>query len=157
MRSFPAIVAVLMMAACSSSSQPTFTLLSASVDPTYFCPGGANNAPYDLQAKLRFHNGTGKAVTIDTARAQMTVASISGVWLEKVGDRYDAGAARFTPATLASGSDGTLKVTIRSACTSGRYGSGTSSSADYRVTIQLATSAGSYAVTAQNEHEIVAD
>jgi hypothetical protein len=151
------ILAVLLMAACSSSNQPTFTLISASVDPTYYCPGGANNAPYDLHATILLHNGTGSPVTIDTVTARMTVASIKGPWLEKVGDHYDAGKSQFAPATVASGSNATLNVTIPSACTSGRYGTGTSSSADYRVTIHLATSAGNFAVTAGNEHEIVAD
>ncbi|HET7339750.1 MAG TPA: hypothetical protein VFK22_09390 [Candidatus Dormibacteraeota bacterium] len=147
----------LVLAACSSSSQPEFTLSGASVDPTYFCPGGANNAPYDLHATVRVHNSTGKAVTIESATAQMTVASIKGVWLEKVGDRYEAANARFTPITIAPGGNTTLDLTIPSACTSGKYGTGTSSSAEYNVSIHLTTSAGSFAVTAGNQHEIVAD
>lgn len=148
---------VFVLAACSSSSQPAFTLAGASVDPTYFCPGGANNAPYDLHATVRAHNSTGKAVTIDAVTAQMTVASIKGVWLEKVGDRYEAANAKFTPTTIAPGTDTTLKLTIPSACTSAKYGTGTSSSADYKVSIRLTTSAGHFTVSAGNQHEIVAD
>lgn len=157
MRGAVACVVLLLIAACSSSSQATFTPTSASVDPTYYCPGGANNAPYDVHAKVRVHNGTGKAVAIHAVTAQMTVASITGPWLEKVGQRYDAGTAKFAPATVAAGGDATLDVTIPSACTSGKYGSGSSSSADYDVTIRLATSAGTYSVTTANQHEIVAD
>ena len=149
--------AVLLIAACSSSSQPAFTTGTASVDPTYYCPGGANNAPYDVHATVHLHNGTAKAVAIDAVTAQMSVASVKGAWLEKVGDRYDAGHAKFAPATVAAGGSAILNVTIPSACTSGKYGTGISSSAEYTVTIRLATSAGAFTVTADNQHEIVAD
>lgn len=148
---------VLVLAGCSSSSQPAFTIAGASVDPTYFCPGGSNNVPYDLHATVRAHNGTGKAVTIESVTARMTVASTKGAWLEKVGDRYDAASAKFAPATVGAGRDATFEVTIPSACTSGKYGTGTSSSADYKVSIHLTTSAGAFTVTAGNQHEIVAD
>ena len=154
---FLALLAVVFAAACSSGASPTFTVKSASVDSSYFCPGGANNAPYDLHATVQLHNGTDKTVTIDGVTAQMTVASVKGPWLEKVGDRYNADTTAFEPATVASGKDAAVKVTIPSACTSGAYGTGISSSADYNVTIHLATSAGSFAVTADNQHEIVAD
>lgn len=157
MRGVLACLVLLVIAACSSSSQSTFALGTASVDPTYYCPGGANNAAYDLHAKVKLHNGLSKAVTIDAVTAEMTVASIKGEWLEKVGDRYDSGSAKFAPATVAPGGETTLDVTIPSACTGGKYGTGTSSSADYSVTIRLATSAGSFSVTAANQHEIVAD
>jgi hypothetical protein len=150
-------LAAVVLVACSSSNQPSFAVTAASVDPTYYCPGGANNAPYDLHATLKLHNGTASAVTIKAVTAQMTVAASKGAWLEKVGDRYDAGNARFAPGTVAAGHDATLDVTIPSACTSGKYGTGTSSSADYAVTIDLATSAGKFTITAANQHEIVAD
>jgi hypothetical protein len=152
-----ALLALVVAAACSSSRPATFTLDSASVDPTYYCPGGANNAPYDLHATVKVHNGTSKAVTIAAVTAQMTVASIKGSWLEKVGDRYDADGVKFEPATVAAGGNSSVKLTIPSACTSGKYGTGTSSSADYSVTVHLATSAGAFAITAANQHEIVAD
>jgi hypothetical protein len=152
-----AALAVVLVSACSSSKPATLTLDSASVDPTYYCPGGANNAPYDLHATVRVHNGTSKAVTIEAVTAQMTVASIKGPWLEKVGERYNADGVKFAPATVASGADSSVKLTIPSACTSGKYGTGTSSSADYNVIVHLATSAGTFAVAAANRHEIVAD
>jgi hypothetical protein len=86
----------------------------------------------------------------------MTLAAVQGAWLEKVGDRYKAN-AKFSPTTVPAGRDATVNVTIPSACTSARYGTGTSSSADYAVTIHIVTSAGKYDVTAGNQHEIVAD
>lgn len=157
MRRLLVLVAVVLAAACSSGASPTFVVKSASVDPTYFCPGGANNAPYDLHATVVVHNGTSKAVTIETMTAQMKVASIKGPWLEKVGDRYDASTVKFAPDSVDAGKDASLLITVPSACTSGMYGTGISSSAEYDVTIHMTTSAGSFAVTAANQHEIVGD
>jgi hypothetical protein len=150
-------VGFVLVAACSSATPATFTLESASVDPTYNCPGGANNAAYDLHATVNVHNGTSKTVTIDSVTAQMTVASVKGSWIEKVGERYNADTVKFAPATVAAGGRSSVKLTIPSACTSGKYGTGTPSSADYNVTVHLATSAGSFAITAANRHKIVAD
>jgi hypothetical protein len=154
-RSVPvAVLAVLIAAACSSGQPTTFAVTGASVDPTYWCPGGANNAHYDLHATVSVHNGTSHVVTIQSVTAQMTLVAVQGAWLEKPGDRYDAGAATFSPSSLAAGSTSTVKVTVGSACTSGTYGSGGSSHGDYSVTIVLVTSAGTYSVTAGNQHEI---
>ena len=157
MRATVVLLAVVLAAGCSSSASPAFTVKSASVDARYFCPGGSSDAAYDLHATVVVHNGTAKTVTVDKVTAQMTVASVKGVWLEKVGDRYDAGKAAVTPTTVAPGRDAELAVTIPSACTSAKYGTGIPSSAEYDVTIHLATSAGSFTVTAANQHEIVGD
>src|SRR5689334_13198408 len=152
-----ATAGLVLVCACSSTAPATFSLGSASVDPTYYCPGGANNAAYALHATVNVHNGTSKTVTIDSVTALMTVVSVKGPWIEKVGERYNADAVKFSPATIAAGKGSSVELTIPSACTSGKYGTGTSSSADYRVTVRLATSQGTFAITAANEHEIVAD
>lgn len=157
MRTILALVVVALAAACSSGASPAFTVKGATVDATYFCPGGVSNAPYDLHATVQVHNATDKTVTIDGVTAQMTVASVKGAWLQKVGDRYDAGEAAFKPASVSPGKDAALTVTIPSACTSGKYGTGTSSSAAYDVTLRIATTAGNFTVTAANQHEIVGD
>lgn len=143
-------------AACSSSQPQTFSVTGASVDPTYFCPGGSNNARYDLHATVGVRNGTSKAVTIASISAAMTLVAVQGAWLEKVGDRYDAGDAMFTPHSVAAGSTAKIDVTITSSCTSNKYESGGSSRGDYAVAINLVTSAGSFSVTAQNHHVIAA-
>jgi hypothetical protein len=153
-RSLPLAILVVLIAACSSGQPSTFAVTGASVDPTYWCPGGANNAHYDLHATVTVHNGTGGAVTIQSVTAQMMLVAVQGGWVEKPGDRYDAGAATFSPGTVAAGSTSTVNVTIGSACTSDSYGSGGSSHGDYSVTMVLVTSAGRYSVTANNQHEI---
>lgn len=101
-------------------------------------------------------NGTSSTVAITGVTAQMTLEHIGGTWLEKVGDAYDAGAASFTPATVKAASAATLKVKFQSACTSPAYGTGASSYADYRVTLHVTTSAGSYSISSGNLHRILA-
>ena len=128
----------------------------ASVDPTYFCPGGASNARYDLHATVDVHNGTSSSVTIQTVSAEMTLVGVQGAWLEKVGDHYDAGDGKFTPSAVRAGSSGKIAVTITSACTSDAYESGGSSRGDYSVILHMLTSAGTYSVTASDHHQIVA-
>ena len=144
----------LLVAGCSSTQSSTFAVSGVAVDPVYSCPGGANNAPYDLHGVIYARNGTGKAVTIDSVTAAMKLIAVQGPWLEKPGDRYDAGVATFSPSSVAASSTSTVSVTIGSACTSGTYGSGSPSHGDYAVMIKLVTSAGTYSVTAENQHQI---
>lgn len=148
-----ALAALALLAACSSPP-PTFSVAGASVDPTYWCPGGASDAAYTVHATVRARNDTSKEVTIDSATADMVLTAVSGTWLERVGDRYDAGAVVVSPKVVAAHSIGTLAVSIPSMCSSAAYGSGDSSSGDYAVSVHLVTSAGTFSVTAGNKHEI---
>lgn len=150
------LVLAVLPAACSNSQPSTFSVAGASVDPTYFCPGGANDRRYDLHASVEVHNGTGSSVTIQSISTEMTLVAVQGAWLEKVGDRYDAGDATFDPHGVGVGSTANINVTITSSCTSDRYESGGSSRGDYAVAMHLVTSAGTYSVTARNHHEILA-
>ena len=142
----------LLFTACSSGQPATFAVTSASVDPLYSCPGGSNNAPYDLHATVDVRNGTSKAVTIDSVGAQLKLVAVQGPWLERPGDLYDAGAATFAPTGVPAGASDAVMVTIHSFCTS-NSAAGTSHG-DYTVTMKLVTSAGSYSITAKNQHEI---
>jgi len=155
-----AIVALLgaacLAAACSNGQPSTFTVTNASVDPTYWCPGGANNAAYDLHATIDVRNGTSKSVTIDSATAELKLVAVKGNWLEKIGDRYDTSKVSYSPTSVDGGSSAAVKVTIPSACTSGKYGASASSYGDYEVTVHLTTSAGVFSITAKNQHQILA-
>ena len=142
-------------AACSGGQPATFSLTRASVDPDYSCPGGANNVSYDLHATIDVHNGTNKAVSIQSMTADLKLVAVKGNWLEKVGDRYDAGSVTYSPSTVAAGSSAALKVTIPSACTSDKYRTSISSYGSYEVTMHVTTSAGVFSITAQNQHEIL--
>ena len=147
-------MAVLVVLSACSSPPARFSVVGATVDPAYWCPGGSNNAPYTLDATIQARNDTASEVTIDSATAEMVLTSVSGSWLERVGDRYDAGAVEVSPRTVAPRSSATLAVAIPSACTSAVYGSSRSSSGAYQVKVHLVTSAGAFSITASNKHEI---
>jgi len=151
-----ALVALVMLCACASNEPSSFSLTGAAVDASYWCPGGSHDAPYDVHATIDARNGTANAVSIQSASATMTLASVTGNWLEKVGDRYEAPKVTFDPASVAAGSSAHIKVTFGSACTSGQYNAGKSSEGDYTVTVHMTTSAGSYSISASNRHSILA-
>lgn len=142
------------LAGCSIGSQPTFVVSNASVDTSYTCPVGSNNTPYDLHATVDAHNGTSNAVTISSVDVSMTLAAVKGSWLQKVGDKYDAGSVTFAPASVASGSDTELTLTIPSACT-GRTSGSPVASGEYNVSFTIVTSAGTFKLDSKDRHRIV--
>ena len=152
-RQLAAAVGVVVLAACSFGSPTTFTLDSASVDPSYSCPVGASNARYDVHGTIDVHNGTSKAVSISSVDATLTLAAVKGGWLQKVGDKYDAGNITFTPAEVGAGSSAKLDVTIPSACT-GRTANSPVASGDYVVGFTMITSAGTFKVESKDMHRI---
>src|SRR5260370_26383146 len=150
----PMAAAMCLVAACSSAS-PSFALTGASVDPTYFCPGGAKDAPYDLHATISAHNGTGSAVNIRSVTAEMTLAAVKGDWLEKAGSRYEAGTVPFTPATVGPGSSAALKITIPSACTSDKYGGIATSYGEFPIAMHATASSAPLTIPAADQHELI--
>ena len=153
-RSLGAAAGLLMVAGCSFGSPTTFGIDAASVDPTYTCPVGASNAHYTLHGTIDVHNGTSKAVTISSVDATLTLAAVKGGWLQKVGDKYDAGNITFTPAEVGAGSSAKLDVTIPSACT-GRAANSPVASADYVVGFTMITSAGTFKAESKDRHRIL--
>lgn len=149
-----AVAAVFLISACSGES-PTFSLTNASVDQSFTCPVGANNAPYDLHATIDARNGTSKTVTINSATADLTLEAAKGSWLQKVGDKYDASNVTVSPTTVGSGAKAGLTVTIPSACTNGKATNG-ASYGDYRVAVHLATSAGNFSISSKTLHRLIA-
>lgn len=157
MRRFCAAVgAVLVASACASQAAPSFSLTSARVDATHWCPGGAVDAKYDVHATIQASNTTARVVTVESATAEMVLSAVTGSWLEKQGDRYDAGTVAVRPSTVAANSTASLDLTIPSSCTSAAYGAAPSSSGSYTVTVALVTSAGTFHIAAANRHEILA-
>lgn len=149
------LFAIAIAGACSSGSSPTFSVSDATADPTYWCPGNASNAPYDLHATVHLHNPTSSSVTVTGVTAELELAAVKGPWIEKVGEVYNAGDAAFAPAAAPPKSSTTMKVTVRSACTSPAYGTSSASYGDYKVTLHIKTTAGSYSISASNLHRIL--
>jgi len=149
-------LALWLAAGCAIGAPSTFALNSASVDSTYSCPLGAANARYDLRATIDVRNGTSSTVTIKSVSAVMTLAAIKGGWLEPVGAKYQASDVTFSPSTVGAGSDASLKVTIPSACTSGKTPNPSVIYGEYSVALTVETSAGTHTITARNRHRIIA-
>ena len=148
-------LAFLLTAGACTFGSSTFSVSNAALDASYSCPAGASNAPYDLQGTIDAKNGTSKSVTINTVGAVMTLTAVQGVWLQKIGDKYDAGSVAFTPGSIGAGATGTLKVTIPSACTHGQGATGTNYG-EYAVAFTVATSAGTFKLSSKNTHRILA-
>jgi hypothetical protein len=142
-----------LLAGCSLGSSSTFTVSNASVDQSYTCPVSARNLQYDVHGTIDAHNGTSQTVNISAVTATMTLSAAKGAWLQKVGDKFDAGNVTYTPTRVAAGSSATLAVTIPSACT-GRATSAPVASGDYVVNFTMTTTAGTFKLDSQNKHRI---
>jgi hypothetical protein len=139
-----------LLGGCSSS---TFTVSNASVDQGYTCPVSAKDLQYEVHATIDAHNGTSQTVNISAVTATMTLSAVKGAWLQKVGDKFDAGNVTYAPTRVAAGSSATLAVTIPSACT-GRANSAPAASGDYVVNFTMTTTAGTFKLDSQNKHRI---
>jgi hypothetical protein len=144
----------LILADCSSGSISGFSVTGAYVDPSYACPVGATNVRYDLHGTINAHNGTSSAVSIFNVNATLTLTAVQGGWIQKVGDKYHAGDVNFAPTSVAAGGNATVAVTIPSSCT-GRAASSPVSSADYRVSYSMTTSAGTFKFDSKDRHRIL--
>jgi hypothetical protein len=153
-RSIAAAACVLLLAACSIGSSSTFSLSNAAVDQGYTCPVGARALQYELHGTIDAHNGTSNTVTISAVTATMTLAAVKGGWLQKVGDKFDAGDVNYTPTSVGPGSSATIAVAIPSACT-GRAAGSPAAWGDYTVTFAITSSAGKFTLDSQNKHRIV--
>jgi hypothetical protein len=143
-------------AGCSNGAPAAFALNSASVDSPYACPSTANNSPYNVHATIEVRNGTSSTVTIRSVAARMTLAATKGSWLQKVGDKYEATAVKFTPETIGAGSFSSVQVAIPSACTSGKTAKVDSSYGDYSIELTVVASSGTYKIASVNRHRILA-
>lgn len=144
---------LLLLAGCSFGSTSSFAVSNAAVDQGYTCPISARNLQYDLHGTINAHNGTSRTVNITAVTAVMTLAAVSGGWLQKVGDKFDAGNVIYTPTSVGAGSSATFSITVPSACT-GRAAKSPVAWGDYAVTFALTTSAGSFKLESQNKHRI---
>jgi hypothetical protein len=146
---------ILLLAACNFGSTSTFAVSNATVDQGYTCPVSARNLQYDLHGTISARNGTSQTVKITAVTATMTVAAVNGGWLQKVGDKFDAGNVTYMPTSVGAGSSSTLSVIVPSACT-GRAATAPAAWGDYVVNFTMTTSAGSFKLDSQNKHRIAA-
>jgi hypothetical protein len=150
-----ALALAALAAACSVGTPSAFGVTGASVDSAYTCPFGADNIPYDLHGLVDVSNGTSSTVTIRSIAAVLTLAAVHGTWLERIGSRYDAGTAAFTPTSVAAGRSTSLKLTIPSFCTNGKTPGNATSYGEYSVALTITASTGTYRIVSGNHHRII--
>lgn len=150
------LCALLLLGTSCRFGSSTFNLNHASVESRYVCPRGSNNTLYNIHASTDANNGTSSAVTIDTVTAVLTLTAVHGSWLQQLGSKYDAGQVSFAPAGVAAGANTTLHVTIPSACTNESTAASGASFAEYRITLTVKSSAGTFRIDSQNRHRITA-
>jgi len=153
LRPLACIGCCLLLAACGSGS---FSIADATVDASYTCAAGSNNAPYVLLVTAAAVNTTSKSVDVRSVSAVMVLAAVKGVWQQQVGSTYEAGEVQFAPKTIGAASRSTLKVAIPSACTNGQHQGAADSYGEYTVKLTIVTSAGTFKLTSQNKHRILA-
>lgn len=144
---------VVALAGCGSSS---FTVKSASVDPTYTCEPGPVRSSYEFHARVSTDNSTSSKVAVKSVKVVMVVSAVHGQWAEPVGAKYDAGSVRFAPASVAANGKETLDVAIPSACSNPQHKGTNDNYADYSVQLTIVTSAGTFHVSSTNKHRIIA-
>jgi hypothetical protein len=150
------LLLIVIVSGCAIGAPSTFNLNSASVDESYVCPTSANDLNYTIHASIDVQNGTSSTVTIKFVAAVMTLAAVKGVWLEHLGDKYDASGITVSPDQVGAGNTASLNVSIPSACTNGKIPSSGSSYGEYSVAFTVFTSSGTHTILSQNRHRIVA-
>jgi hypothetical protein len=147
------VVLAALGAACGSG---TFTVADAAVDPTHTCVPGSAATAYEIRATVGAVNTTSQNVQVRSATASMIVAGVHGLWRQKLGMSYDAGHVPITPTTVAAASRTTFKMIVSSTCTNPAHAGVNDNYGEYSVQFTIVTSAGTFKLTSQNRHRIVA-
>jgi hypothetical protein len=157
MRNAGLAAALVLLAACGPfCGSGSFSVTGATVDASYSCPEGSAQQPYDVHVNVTADNPTSNDVTISSATAAMTVSAVHGRWQQATGYRYDAGQVAFSPNRVGKGAKATIQLVIHSACTNNARSGTEANYADYTVQATIVTSAGTFKVTCQNKHRILA-
>ena len=129
-----------------------FALNAAHVDAQYDCPNGANRAPYDVHASIDASNTLSNTVTIKSIDEVDQIVATAGAW-QGSKDAKDGGPVTdFSPKSVGSGDNATIKFTVPFICTSS--GPNVTTYADFAFTFTVKTSAGTYTIAAGNHHRL---
>jgi hypothetical protein len=129
------------------------TLSNANVDATYKCPNPANNLPYTVHGSLDLDNSTSQDLTIKAMSEAGVLVDVHGAWsIGSVGQKYNAAIATFTPKSVKSGNQATIKFNIPFSCTNS--GPSDSTYGDFELKISLVSSAGTF-TTGTIKHRLV--
>lgn len=128
-----------------------FSVSNAHVDSSYTCPNPAENLPYDVHATIQAQNTLSKSVSINSISETWTNIAVHGNWSGTKGDHGTSDAKDYTPKSVGSGGNATIKFTIPFECTNS--GAGSDTYGDFSFKFVLKTSAGEYTISS-NKHRL---
>lgn len=129
-----------------------FALTAASVDKQYNCPNSANRAPYDVHGTIDASNTLSNTVTIKSIDEVDQIVATAGQWQGSKNAKDGGPVTDFSPKSVGSGDNVTIKFTVPFICTS--TGPTVTTYADFSFTFTVKTSAGTYTIASGNHHRL---
>ena len=129
-----------------------FTLSNARVDGNYDCPYPSQNRPYDVHASIDASNSFGSAVTIKSISESDELVATAGNWEGPKTAKGGSQVSDYSPSSVASGSNATIKFAISFQCTNS--GPTVITYGEFSFKFTLVTSSGTYAIAAGNHHRL---
>lgn len=129
-----------------------FALSNARVDAQFDCPNLADHLPYEVHGSIDASNTLTSAVTIKSIDETDELVATAGEWNGPKTAKDGGPITNFTPKSVASGANATIKFSIGFVCTSS--GPTVKTYGDFAFTFKVATSSGTYTITAGNHHRL---
>lgn len=125
-----------------------FSLSNAHVDSSYSCPNPSENAPYDVHATIQAQNTLSNSVSIKSISETWTNVLVHGNWSGTKGDHGTTDIKDYSPKSVGSGGNATIKFVIPFQCTNSGAGSDTYGDFSFKFTVK--TSSGNYTISSNN-------
>jgi hypothetical protein len=129
-----------------------FALSNARVDPQYNCPYPSSNHPYDVHSSVDASNTLSSIVTIKSIKEEDLLVNTVGDWNGAKGVKGTGNITDYTPKSVASGANATIKFSIPFVCTSS--GPSVTTYGEFSFKFTFVTSAGAYAIDSSNHHRL---
>ena len=129
-----------------------FALTAARVDAQHDCPNGSNRAPYAVNGSIDASNTLSNTVTIKSIDEVDQIVATAGEWQGSKNAKDGGPVTDFSPKSVGSGDNATIKFSVGFICTSS--GPTVTTYADFKFTFTVKTSAGTYTIDAGNHHRL---
>jgi hypothetical protein len=147
-------IAVLTMGACVPfcGIGAHFSLSNARVDSVYTCPNLSNNRPYDVHGSIDVDNSTANRVTIKSMTEMDELVKTGGDWNGPKTAKSGGPITNYEPRSIDAGAGATIRFSVVFDCTDSGAGSGTFGEFAFKFT--MATSNGTFSISAGNHHRL---
>lgn len=138
-------VALVALAACGPlCGGGKLTFFNGHAVASTTCPANSNNYQYTTPATVDFDNETAMTVLVKAIHVQWKTVQTQGQWDDPVGTTGMLDVASFSPKSLDSGSNGTMKLDMPWFCSN--QGITTDTYADFSDVLVFTTSDGTFSV-----------